>query len=425
MGMAEVGRAVNPIAVPFAHSLAQRILKTLELALGPAAILVASGAACTNGDDPSVSAASGAVRPLPPAKPVELCFQWPVPPAAASSAAPHRPEGDAAPPCPTRSEARNYLPSQDCGKADEVLSDATPGAGTCCYQVRREYCAVMGRPFFVAGQARVSGPVPDLGSEWLLDGAAIRPAFFGLTPDERTLLAEAWTRDAVLEHASVASFGRFAFELLAVAAPARLVAAAHQAALDEVRHASLCFGLASAYAAVPVCPGPFPFDGVVAVSSGLAEVAVRTAREGCVGETLAALLAAEQYALAADPAVRAVLLVIAEDEARHAELAWATVGWAIHTGGHDVRSAVADALSHAIHEVCDPAYEQPSLSPSLVAHGRIDGATRNRVIDRASAEILRPCARMIRAAPIQTGAGDSRAAKNEYALTRNVPQDRG
>ncbi|WP_441292448.1 hypothetical protein ACSRUE_20510 [Sorangium sp. KYC3313] len=44
--------------------------------------------------------------------------------------------------------------------------------------------------------------------------------------------------------------------------------------------------------------------GAVAVSAALAAVAARAVREGCAGETLAAVLAAEQLGHAQDPAAR-------------------------------------------------------------------------------------------------------------------------
>src|SRR5262249_8650748 len=150
---------------------------------------------------------------------------------------------------------------------------------------------------------------------------------------------------------------RFALELLAAGAPASLVEAAHRAALDEVRHARLCLGLASAYAGAPLGPAPFPFDGRVEGSADPADNSAPAARggrggealtEGCVGETLAAALAMEQLGRAEDPAVRAALAIIAEDEARHAELAWRAVAWAVRAGGERVRAAVAQALAEEV-----------------------------------------------------------------------------
>src|SRR6185437_5274489 len=128
-------------------------------------------------------------------------------------------------------------------------------------------------------------------------------------------LAEAWTADALLEHASVASFARASLSLLAAGAPADLLTRTHEAALDEIRHAELCFALARAYAGHDVAPGPFPLGGNVRVAATLAEIATSAAREGCIGETIAAAVAAEQLARATDPAVREALSQIAADEA--------------------------------------------------------------------------------------------------------------
>ena len=44
-----------------------------------------------------------------------------------------------------------------------------------------------------------------------------------MTPAQRALLAEAWTTDALHEHASIASSARFSLELMAAGAPADLV----------------------------------------------------------------------------------------------------------------------------------------------------------------------------------------------------------
>src|SRR5262249_50774510 len=130
--------------------------------------------------------------------------------------------------------------------------------------------------------------------------------------------------------------------------PADLVADAHRAALDEVEHARLCLGLSGAYSGEPVAPAPFPFEGRVEVSADLASIAARAAREGCVGETLGAVQAAEQLARAEDPWVREAFSIIVEDEARHAELSFRFVSWALAQGGPEVRAAVARALAEGL-----------------------------------------------------------------------------
>ncbi|MFZ5897429.1 MAG: hypothetical protein ACOY0T_40625 [Myxococcota bacterium] len=77
------------------------------------------------------------------------------------------------------------------------------------------------------------------------------------SPSElRNALSDEWARAACFEHASIASFNRFSLELLALGAPGDLVERANRAALDEVRHARLCFALASVYAGDDFGPGP-------------------------------------------------------------------------------------------------------------------------------------------------------------------------
>lgn len=262
--------------------------------------------------------------------------------------------------------------------------------GQCCYEVTYEACGAAGRPFLVEGRARVASRARGR-SSWM-ESALPAPDLAGLSPDERALLAAAWTRDGLLEHASIASFGRFALELLAVGAPADLVARAHEAALDEVRHARLAFALASAYAGEPLGPGVFPFaGGNLAVSADLADVAARAVREGCIGETLASLVAAEQAARATDPAVREALAAIAEDEARHAELAWRAVAWALRSGDAAVARAVRAAFVEAL--AAGASFEvQVGGAGALEAHGRPETAVLRASMARALDEVVRPAA---------------------------------
>jgi len=268
--------------------------------------------------------------------------------------------------------------------------------GECCYMVLNTICGPGGRPFLAGGGARVASVEPGAVSRGWAAGDG--PALDGLSDAERASLALAWTTDALFEHASVASFARFSLALLAAGAPADLVELAHRAALDEVRHARLCFALASAYAGEDVAPGPFPLGGDVRVDGSLAALAASTFAEGCLGETVAALVAAEQLARATDPAVRAALAEIAADEARHAELSWRTVAWAVRVGGDDVRAAVERALLGALAGPPGghPQIPGASVTPAgLAAHGRLDDATRARAVTSAMEEVVLPAARAL------------------------------
>jgi hypothetical protein len=264
---------------------------------------------------------------------------------------------------------------------------------TCCYHVqeRPPNCGQGGgRPFLVDGRARRA----DLCArkDWK---SRKRPDVRGLGVDVRRALAAAWLEDARLEHASVAAFARLTLELLAFGAPAELVVLSQRASLDEVAHARDCFALASAYAGVPIGPGLLELEHA-GIASSLVELAVNTVKEGCIGETLASLIASAQLARATDPRVCAVLERIARDEARHAELAWKVVRWAIEQGGDEVVSAVVDTFAEA---TSIRRFGALQIAPRAVAHwhahGRLTAVELEDVAWCAIREVVRPCAALL------------------------------
>jgi hypothetical protein len=302
--------------------------------------------------------------------------------------------GSAVATCPSPDQAPSSWGLTNLSDGRTASGVNTTDPDKCCYVISAAINNGLGggRPFMVEERPRTA-PVLQAGDEAWEEAVATTPRTHDLTAEQRAELAAAWTKDGLFEHASIASFGRFALELLAVGAPSQLIEQAHQAAIDEVRHARLCLGLASAYAGRTVAPAPFPFDGRVEVDASLATVAARAAREGCIGETLAAIQAAEQLAHATDPAVRAALVVIAEDEARHAELAWRTVAWALRTGGAEVRAAVAAVFA----EIGDPALSSEAVAtcPALLAHGRLSRSELEATLERGLREVVLPSAKAL------------------------------
>jgi hypothetical protein len=170
-----------------------------------------------------------------------------------------------------------------------------------------------------------------------------RSDWAGVATTTRTADTERWAAMAVAEHASIASFARVALELLALGAPPDLVEATLRAGLDEVDHARRTFGLASAPGA-PVGPAALREATDALPTPSLEGLAVRTFRDACVGETVGAARARAEAERVTDPAVRLVLSEIAQDEERHAELAWRTLAWAVRVGGAPVSRALATAL---------------------------------------------------------------------------------
>ncbi len=174
---------------------------------------------------------------------------------------------------------------------------------------------------------------------------------------------------AALESASVTAFERLAGELAEHGAPDALVAEAERSAGDERRHTRAVRELARRYGAEPSDERP-----AVGPVRALAAVGVENAVEGCVRETWGALLAWWQATHASDPAVARAYRAIADDETRHAQLAWDVDDWlrprldeAEREGVDRARSAAFDALRDEAARATDP-----SLQFTLGLPGRDD-----------------------------------------------------
>ena len=264
----------------------------------------------------------------------------------------------------------------------------------CCYWFCTGACC--GRPLMVAGVARTAPQVDN--SAWV---GPIAAATADLGEPARSQLAAAWRADAADEHASVASFLRFGLDLLAFAAPPELVAGAALAAADEVRHAQTCAALAAGLDGATDGPAALDCTGIAAHGC-LADAAAAAVLEGCIGETLASVVLGAAARGVVDPALAATLRQLADDEARHAELAWTFVRWAHANGGADVRAAVAQAFAHALAgaPLADPRAAQLAgvSDADRRAAGRLPQREFSAVCKGALAQIVGPCSAALLAA---------------------------
>jgi hypothetical protein len=184
--------------------------------------------------------------------------------------------------------------------------------------------------------------------------------------------AAAWlSRAARAEAASVKAFLALRDELRAHGAPSELLAAARDAAADEVRHARAMGQLVEAAGGEPAPP----VKDAKPVARSLFELALENAVEGCVLETFGALLAMHQARHARDAAIRDAMAAIAEDEARHGELAWAIHRWVCGlltdvdaAALRDAMSTAATNLAHALGDDDLPADARSSLGLPEPAH---------------------------------------------------------
>jgi len=266
------------------------------------------------------------------------------------------------------------------------------GNGLCCYDTTLVTLCVVGRAL-PSEHGPVVAPIEAARRGWSEED--LTPKLEGLSEEERQALASRWIRDGLFEHASVASFSRLALFLLATSADAELVRAAHEAALDEVRHAKQSLSLAAAYRGEPIAPRALPLQDVAPMGMDLLDLAVSSVIEGAVGETLSAVLAAEQAAAAQDPVVARVLSAIAEDEARHAELAFRVVSFAIAAGGERVREASLQAFVEASSRLPEPPEDLAVSRDVAAAHGNLSSSEVRAVFVRAMDDIVMPLGRAI------------------------------
>ncbi len=179
-------------------------------------------------------------------------------------------------------------------------------------------------------------------------------AFAGRVRD----LGEHFARCAHLEAASIVAFTQLAERLTGFGAPQNLVERCHHAAADEREHARQLTALAERLGAStpPALHEPR--------TPGLFEVALDNAVEGCVHETWAALRAEVVSRRAQDPEVRSIYKKIAEDEARHAQLAWDLHRWLCDQLDSAERDQVEAARRRSLEALPELAARQSEFTPS-------------------------------------------------------------
>jgi hypothetical protein len=200
---------------------------------------------------------------------------------------------------------------------------------TCCYEEPDNCCAVCGRALR-EGAVQVTTAVQER-ADWVRELAV-----------GATTRGEAFREMAGAEHASIASFARTTLDLLALGAPPELLAETQRATLDEIDHARTMYALASAALGTKLGPAPLAVEPQAAPT--LAGFAVATLRDACIGETRGVVVLRAMAEREDEPIARA-LRRIADDEERHAALAFQMVAWALRTGGAPVAEALSTALA--------------------------------------------------------------------------------
>jgi hypothetical protein len=214
----------------------------------------------------------------------------------------------------------------DCGTSNDPYVTVSCDSNQCVF-------IAVGRPFRDAEGELVT-------ADYRVCDEAVWSALSARTEEKATTSTEVtnkaslgseWARRAVGEHASIASFAAFTIALMSNQAPPDLIRDSLLAALDELGHAKTAFEIASLLTGRHMEPGALApskhsFDGDITA------LAMGAASEGCIAETLSALMLAAEvddsaslddvYTLLADKT-----RTIALEEGKHSSLAWRTIRW--------------------------------------------------------------------------------------------------
>ena len=298
--------------------------------------------------------------------------------------APSRFPAAAAPNCPAAVVLPAFPPGVTAAFLNAMPSGEDPARRPrswlderCCYRVYSHGMGV-GRALRVDGVPRVAGM--RRGSEWSARSTSL-PA--EVPPHVRSRLARHWQEMAALEHASVAAFARLSLILLAHGAPADLIERTHAAALDEIEHARIAYHFASSYGGERIAPAML--DAGSLTTPSLEELAIETLIDGCIEESAAAEWARRAAETAVDPVIAAAVGRIAEDEARHAELAWRILAWLV-----GLEPALAPRLVEALASRSSRE-DEGRAEPELTAHGVLDQPSTRALREEIVARVVEPC----------------------------------
>jgi len=190
------------------------------------------------------------------------------------------------------------------------------------------------------------------------------------------LAGRRWLEQAEGEHASVASFARHTLQLMAIGAPPDLLTASQNAAIDEIRHAKLCYGFASGFLKSEFGPSSLDIEDSLS-KLDLKGIVQSLIKEGCIEETIAAAELRFRASTTKDPAIKLAVTQIGDDEARHAQLAWDTIQWII-TKIPELSTFVEDLFSveleNKVHSVENNVQE---MGVALCLDGNTNTGLRN------------------------------------------------
>lgn len=214
---------------------------------------------------------------------------------------------------------------------------------------------------------------------------------------------EGWRARALHEHQSACVFSRLLPQLVEAEAPLPYKSVVLRAAMDELRHASLCFDVVRYLGGEPVLEAEL-------ATAPLPEHPGRSARErvlrnvlfaSCLSETISTALLAEERELTREPRIQRVVEQLSADETLHARFGWSLLAeWApVLTA--DEREGLGrylplafgtiEAKMHGAMPLPPPGASLPeALVDELETLGVLQGPEGRAILDEVVLEVIVP-----------------------------------
>jgi hypothetical protein len=216
------------------------------------------------------------------------------------------------------------------------------------------------------------------------------------TRDEsvRKAACAVWTYRLQSELDAAERFRALAPTLQALEASPSLVEMAHEAASDELRHASLCRELIVHFGGTLPSENPSVPAGRIAPAGleGRERVLYEIVALSCITETLSTALLGELVTRAGDPVCKQAMHSVLRDEVNHSRLGWAFLAEERARGARDcvgrhVPEMLAAALGPHFFTITDAPDAQQK---QLAAIGSLERPERQRVVRETLESVVLP-----------------------------------
>ena len=237
----------------------------------------------------------------------------------------------------------------------------------CCYV--QVVMHPMGRPLRDSGEVILPALSPCVWGGW--SEARI---------DAPLIVAQRYRAMAVVEASSIAAFDALHADMVRCNAPAELLRDTLHARDDEIVHAASALTIAERIDGMQVEVAALPARAPVTIATLVREAVL----DGCFGESVGAIEASECANACTIPEIAAHHARVAEDEARHAELAFRWVAWLVqrHTG------EAIPALRRALADLSESVADGRPVDEALESFGLLGARRRSEIARRVRVEVV-------------------------------------